>query len=74
VYNNHPLDPKKESVVDRLLLFGGHLSNIIPNWDLKMVFIEGGRSLEVVICSSLSVLQKPKKNFSFGSQPNPTLK
>jgi hypothetical protein len=39
--NDHPWDPKIVDDVDRWLLFKGHLSNIISNWDLKMVVVVG---------------------------------
>ena len=39
VYNDHPWDPKIVAVVDRLLLYRGHLCSKRSIWDLKIVAV-----------------------------------
>ncbi len=39
VYNDHPWDLKIVAVVDRWLLFKGHLCNKSSKWDLKIAVV-----------------------------------
>ncbi len=58
VYNDHTRDPKIVAIVDRWSLFRGHFVTKYQIGTYKLLpLLTGGRYLEVVVNSGLTVLQ-----------------